>query len=59
MILAPRYIPRLASTIGLFTNYGLRDFAKNQGLLSVQGAELATDGDASADEGRRASQSWR
>ena len=51
MILAPRYLPRLASTIGLFTNYGLRDFAKNQGLLSVQGAELATDGEAPADEG--------
>ena len=45
MILAPRYLPRLASTVGLFTNYGLRDFAKNQGLLSVEGAELATDGD--------------
>lgn len=52
MILAPRHIPRLASTIGLFTNYGLRDFAKDQGLLSVQGAELATDGDASANEGQ-------
>lgn len=52
MILAPRYLPRLASTIGLFTNYGLRDFAKTQGLLSLQGAELATDGDASANEGQ-------
>src|SRR5687768_17156532 len=50
MILAPRYLPRLASTIGLFTNYGLRDFARNQGLLSVQGAELATDGEASAEQ---------
>jgi len=52
MILAPRYLPRLASIVGLFTNYGLRDFAKNQGLLSVQGAELATDGDAPADDGQ-------
>ena len=32
MILAPRYLPRLAATIGLFTRYGLRDFAKQQGL---------------------------
>jgi len=32
MILAPRYLPRLASTIGLFTRYGLSDFAKQQGL---------------------------
>jgi len=32
MILAPRYIPRLAATIGLFTRYGLADFAKQQGL---------------------------
>jgi predicted unusual protein kinase regulating ubiquinone biosynthesis (AarF/ABC1/UbiB family) len=32
MILAPRYLPRLASTIGLFTRYGLTDFAKQQGL---------------------------
>ena len=27
MILAPRYLPRLAATIGLFTRYGLKDFA--------------------------------
>ena len=32
MILAPRYLPRLASTIGLFTRYGLADFAKQQGF---------------------------
>jgi ubiquinone biosynthesis protein len=32
MILAPRYMPRLAATIGLFTRYGLADFAKQQGL---------------------------
>ena len=52
MILAPRYLPRLASTIGLFTNYGLRDFAKNQGLLSVQGAELAPEEGAPTDDGQ-------
>ena len=32
MILAPRYLPRLAATIGLFTRYGLSDLAKQQGL---------------------------
>lgn len=35
MILAPRYIPRLAATIGLFTRYGLADFAKQQGLQGI------------------------
>lgn len=32
MLLAPRYLPRLASTVGLFTRYGLADFAKQQGI---------------------------
>src|ERR1041384_5999682 len=32
MLLAPRYLPRLTATIGLFTRYGLADFAKQQGL---------------------------
>ncbi|MBA3891359.1 MAG: AarF/ABC1/UbiB kinase family protein [Gemmatimonadaceae bacterium] len=35
MILAPRYLPRLAATIGLFTRYGLRDFARRQGLQGI------------------------
>jgi len=35
MILAPRYLPRLASTIGLFTRYGLADFAKQQGFETL------------------------
>ena len=40
MILAPKYLPRLVSTVGLFTRYGLLDFAKGQGLLDLQGAQL-------------------
>ena len=40
MILAPRFIPRLASTVGLFTRYGLMDVARGQGLLGLQGAAL-------------------
>jgi predicted unusual protein kinase regulating ubiquinone biosynthesis (AarF/ABC1/UbiB family) len=35
MILAPRYLPRIAATIGLFTRYGLADFAKQQGLQGI------------------------
>jgi predicted unusual protein kinase regulating ubiquinone biosynthesis (AarF/ABC1/UbiB family) len=40
MILAPKYLPRLASTVGLLTRYGILDFAKGQGLLSLQGSQL-------------------
>jgi ubiquinone biosynthesis protein len=36
MILAPRYLPRLAATVGLFTRYGLADFAKQQGLQGIE-----------------------
>jgi ubiquinone biosynthesis protein len=43
MILAPRFLPRLASTIGLFTRYGLMDFARGQSMLKLQGAALADD----------------
>jgi ubiquinone biosynthesis protein len=53
MILSPKHLPRLAAIIGLFTNYGLREFAKRQGLLNLEGASLAGgdgegDGDAPA-----------
>jgi ubiquinone biosynthesis protein len=37
MILAPRYLPRLAAMVGLFTRYGLPDFARRQGLLDIEG----------------------
>jgi ubiquinone biosynthesis protein len=43
MILAPRYLPRIAATIGLFTRYGLLDYAKGQGLLGLEGAQLDED----------------
>jgi predicted unusual protein kinase regulating ubiquinone biosynthesis (AarF/ABC1/UbiB family) len=45
MILAPRFLPRLAATVGLFTRYGLRDFAMRQGLI-----ELAPDEAVATDE---------
>jgi ubiquinone biosynthesis protein len=35
MILAPRHLPRLAATVGLFTRYGLSDFANQQGLQTL------------------------
>jgi len=44
MILSPKHLPRLAAIVGLFTNYGLRDFAKRQGLLALEGAGLADSG---------------
>jgi predicted unusual protein kinase regulating ubiquinone biosynthesis (AarF/ABC1/UbiB family) len=50
MILSPKHLPRLAAIVGLFTNYGLRDFAKRQGLLGLEGAGLAdSDGEAQGD----------
>jgi ubiquinone biosynthesis protein len=46
MILSPKHLPRLAAIVGLFTNYGLRDFAKRQGLLNLEGTSFAgADGD--------------
>jgi hypothetical protein len=38
MILSPKHLSRLAATLGLFTNYGLRDFTNRQRLLNLEGA---------------------
>jgi predicted unusual protein kinase regulating ubiquinone biosynthesis (AarF/ABC1/UbiB family) len=38
-MLAPRHLPRLAATIGLFTRYGLADFARDQGLSALGQAD--------------------
>src|SRR5881227_2307091 len=35
MLLSPKYLPRLAAIVGLFTRYGLRDVASQQGLISL------------------------
>lgn len=35
MLLAPRHVPRIAAIVGLFTRYGLADFARRQGLRSL------------------------
>ena len=49
IILAPKYLPRLAAIVGLFTRYGLLDFARGQGLLGIEGIDAA--GGRPADEG--------
>ena len=43
MILAPRFLPRLAATVGLFTRYGLRDFARQQGLIELSPEDTTVD----------------
>jgi ubiquinone biosynthesis protein len=35
MLLSPKYLPRLAAIVGLFTRYGLRDVAQQQGLIAL------------------------
>jgi len=49
MILAPRFLPRLAATVGLFTRYGLRDFARQQGLIELSPEEIPGDEAANGD----------
>jgi ubiquinone biosynthesis protein len=39
MLLSPKHLPRLAAIVGLFTRYGLRDVAKQQGLLALIGGD--------------------
>lgn len=46
MILSPKHLPRLAATVGLFTRYGLLDFAKQQGLLAIKGVPDEDGGEA-------------
>ena len=41
MLLAPRYLPRLAATVGLFARYGLHQLASQQGLLELDPQEGA------------------
>ena len=35
MLLSPKHLPRLAAIVRLFTSYGLRDLARQQGLLDL------------------------
>jgi ubiquinone biosynthesis protein len=45
MILNPKYLPRLAAMVGLFTKYGLKDFAGQQGFLEFAHPEDAAQSD--------------
>jgi ubiquinone biosynthesis protein len=54
MILSPKHLPRLAAIVGLFNNYGLRDFAKRQGLMDLEGASLADTREAGGDIAEKA-----
>lgn len=59
MILAPKYLPRLVATVGLFTRYGLLDFAKGQGLLNIQGAQLDNGALPEGDESSAKAKAFR
>ena len=41
MLLSPSHLPRLAAIVGLFTRFGLRDVAREQGLLALVGGDEA------------------
>lgn len=47
-MLAPRHLPRLAATVGLFTKYGLADLVKEQGLDTLVHPTLNGDGESPA-----------
>jgi predicted unusual protein kinase regulating ubiquinone biosynthesis (AarF/ABC1/UbiB family) len=59
MILSPKHLPRLASTLGLFTNYGLREFANRQGLLNLDGANLEETEESSNGESTGKARAFR
>ncbi|HEU4628882.1 MAG TPA: AarF/UbiB family protein [Gemmatimonadaceae bacterium] len=44
MLLSPRHLPRLTAIVGLFTRYGLADFARQQGLHGLA-SETGAEGD--------------
>src|SRR5258705_6846080 len=39
MLLSPSHLPRLAAIVGLFTRFGLRDVARQQGLIALLGGD--------------------
>ncbi|MEP6733572.1 MAG: AarF/UbiB family protein [bacterium] len=41
MLLSPKHIPRLVAMVELFTRFGLRDIAKQQGLLALAATDDA------------------
>jgi predicted unusual protein kinase regulating ubiquinone biosynthesis (AarF/ABC1/UbiB family) len=59
MILSPKHLSRLRATLGLFTNYGLRDFANRQGLLSLEGAGPGGADSAPTDDSASTAKAFR
>src|SRR5919108_688736 len=49
MLLSPRYLPRLAATVGLFTRYGLKDFARQQGIEGLAAEDEAEEPSGNGD----------
>jgi ubiquinone biosynthesis protein len=49
MLLSPRYLPRLAATVGLFTRYGLKDFARQQGIEGLAAEDDAEEPSGNGD----------
>ncbi len=49
MLLSPKHLPRVGAIVGLFTQYGLRDVAAQQGLLALGVVEQEVSADESAD----------
>jgi ubiquinone biosynthesis protein len=59
MILSPKHLSRLRATLGLFTNYGLRDFANRQGLLNLEGAGHSAGNGAPSGESAATAKAFR
>ena len=49
MLLSPRHLPRIAAIVGLMTRYGLRDVARQNGLLGLVPDDAAEAPDDAAD----------
>lgn len=50
MLLAPRNVSRLAATVGLFTKYGLGDFAERTGLRALADEDVGETNGASPEK---------
>ena len=50
MLLAPRNVTRLAATVGLFTKYGLGDFAERTGLRALADEDVGDTNGASPEK---------
>jgi ubiquinone biosynthesis protein len=58
-MLAPKHLPRLAATIGLFTRYGLADFAREQGLSALAQEEEKARRESSGEDVEATARAFR